>query len=120
MPNLETCLNRSLLGFSRFETVWTEVLVLILRHNLEKTFLIWINEEDQCRVIAMELGGNLKNTFERFGRGLTQVRARQCEKTFEQNETNVDRPSFIVIIYSFIYLNNSSKHLHFTIIWTID
>jgi creatine kinase len=42
-------------------------------HNNSKTFLIWINEEDQCRVIAMELGGNLTKTFERFGRGLKQI-----------------------------------------------
>jgi len=42
-------------------------------HNNEKNFLIWINEEDQCRVISMEQGGNIKSTFERFGRGLTQI-----------------------------------------------
>jgi creatine kinase len=42
-------------------------------HNNEKTFLIWINEEDQCRIIAMQQGGNLKATFERFGRGITEI-----------------------------------------------
>lgn len=42
-------------------------------HNKEKTFLIWINEEDQCRVISMQHGGDLKATFERFSRGLKQI-----------------------------------------------
>lgn len=42
-------------------------------HNQEKTFLIWINEEDQCRVISMQHGGDLKATFERFSRGLNEI-----------------------------------------------
>uniref|UniRef100_A0A8C2FZG5 Creatine kinase S-type, mitochondrial n=1 Tax=Cyprinus carpio TaxID=7962 RepID=A0A8C2FZG5_CYPCA len=42
-------------------------------HNNEKTFLIWINEEDHTRVISMEKGGNMKRVFERFCRGLKQV-----------------------------------------------
>jgi len=42
-------------------------------HNLEKTFLIWINEEDQCRVISMESGSNLKSVFARFSRGLKEI-----------------------------------------------
>uniref|UniRef100_A0A3P8VY55 Creatine kinase S-type, mitochondrial n=1 Tax=Cynoglossus semilaevis TaxID=244447 RepID=A0A3P8VY55_CYNSE len=43
------------------------------RHNNEKTFLIWVNEEDHTRVISMEKGGNMKRVFERFCRGLKQV-----------------------------------------------
>jgi creatine kinase len=42
-------------------------------HNNEKTFLIWLNEEDQCRVISMQKGGDLKATFSRFGRGLKEI-----------------------------------------------
>jgi creatine kinase len=42
-------------------------------HNNEKTFLIWLNEEDHCRVISMQKDGNLKAVFERFGRGLTEI-----------------------------------------------
>ena len=45
------------------------------RHNNEKTFLIWINEEDHTRVISMEKGGNMKRVFERFCRGLKEVSA---------------------------------------------
>ncbi|NWU86029.1 KCRS kinase, partial [Onychorhynchus coronatus] len=42
-------------------------------HNNEKTFLVWINEEDHTRVISMEKGGNMKRVFERFCRGLKEV-----------------------------------------------
>lgn len=44
-----------------------------LRHNNEKSFLIWVNEEDHTRVISMEKGGNMKRVFERFCRGLKEV-----------------------------------------------
>jgi ATP:guanido phosphotransferase, C-terminal catalytic domain len=47
---------------------------------LEKTFLIWINEEDQVRVISMQPGGDVKATFERFGRGLTEVISKMEDK----------------------------------------
>lgn len=43
------------------------------RHNNEKSFLIWVNEEDHTRVISMEKGGNMKRVFERFCRGLKEV-----------------------------------------------
>ncbi|NXM20886.1 KCRU kinase, partial [Ploceus nigricollis] len=42
-------------------------------HNHQKTFLIWINEEDHTRVISMEKGGNMKRVFERFCRGLKEA-----------------------------------------------
>ena len=45
----------------------------VYRHNNEKTFLIWLNEEDQVRVISMQHGGDVKAVFERFGRGLQEV-----------------------------------------------
>lgn len=48
------------------------------RHNNEKTFLIWVNEEDHTRVISMEKGGNMKRVFERFCRGLKEVRLSLC------------------------------------------
>jgi len=49
-------------------------------HNNEKTFLIWINEEDQCRIISMQQGGDLRATFERFGRGLSKIANLMKEK----------------------------------------
>ena len=44
-------------------------------HNNEKTFLVWINEEDHARVISMEKGGNMKSVFSRFCEGLSKVEA---------------------------------------------
>ncbi|KAJ1463812.1 ATP:guanido phosphotransferase, partial [Baffinella frigidus] len=35
-------------------------------HNEAKTVLSWCNDEDQCRIIAMENGGDIKGVFERF------------------------------------------------------
>jgi len=44
-------------------------------HNDEKTFLVWINEEDHTRIISMEKGGNIRRVFERFCDGLKKVEA---------------------------------------------
>ncbi|XP_023800489.1 creatine kinase S-type, mitochondrial-like [Cyanistes caeruleus] len=52
-------------------------------HNNEKTFLIWINEEDHTRVISMEKGGNMKRVFERFCRGLKEVERLIKERGWE-------------------------------------
>lgn len=54
----------------------SNVLADVQRHNNEKTFLIWVNEEDHTRVISMEKGGNMKRVFERFCRGLKEVKTR--------------------------------------------
>jgi len=35
-------------------------------HNAEQTALCWVNEEDHCRIISMELGGNIPSVFSRF------------------------------------------------------
>jgi len=42
-------------------------------HNNEKSFLVWVNEEDHMRVIAMESGGDVKNVFDRWSRGVSGV-----------------------------------------------
>merc|ERR1712029_743574 len=42
-------------------------------HNDAKTFLIWINEEDQTRTISMEKGGDVKGVFSRLARGIKAV-----------------------------------------------
>ena len=42
-------------------------------HNDNKTFLVWINEEDHTRVISMQKGGNMKEVFKRFCEGLKHV-----------------------------------------------
>lgn len=35
-------------------------------HNNNKTFLVWVNEEDQLRIISMQQGSNIKQVFERL------------------------------------------------------
>merc|ERR1719249_589615 len=39
-------------------------------HNAAKTFLLWVNEEDQMRIISMEKGGDVKGVFGRLARGI--------------------------------------------------
>jgi len=42
-------------------------------HNEAKTFLVWVNEEDQLRIISMEKGGDVKGVFGRLARGIKAV-----------------------------------------------
>merc|ERR1712072_411951 len=42
-------------------------------HNAAKTFLVWVNEEDQLRIISMQMGGDVKGVFERLCRGIKGV-----------------------------------------------
>ena len=35
-------------------------------HNNNKTFLVWVNEEDQLRIISMQAGSNIKEVFQRL------------------------------------------------------
>lgn len=37
-------------------------------HNEAKTFLIWVNEEDQLRIISMQKGAGIKEVFDRLCR----------------------------------------------------
>ncbi|XP_077587683.1 creatine kinase, testis isozyme-like [Stigmatopora nigra] len=49
-------------------------------HNDEKTFLVWVNEEDHLRVISMQKGANMKDVFTRFCNGLKQLEGLFKEK----------------------------------------
>merc|ERR1712096_585748 len=42
-------------------------------HNKAKTFLTWVNEEDQLRIISMQKGGDVKAVFERLARGIKAI-----------------------------------------------
>merc|ERR1712061_975588 len=42
-------------------------------HNTEKTFLTWVNEEDQLRIISMQKGGDVKQVFDRLATGIKAV-----------------------------------------------
>lgn len=52
------------------------------RHNDNKTFLVWVNEEDHLRVISMQKGGNMKEVFRRFCVGLQKVGSRPLAAEF--------------------------------------
>merc|ERR1712142_1368071 len=58
-------------------------------HNDKKTFLIWVNEEDQMRIISMEKGGDVKGVFGRLARGIKAVGdsvKAECGKDFALSE----------------------------------
>ena len=42
-------------------------------HNDAKTFLVWVNEEDQLRVISMQKGSNIRQVFERLMTALEKL-----------------------------------------------
>merc|ERR1712168_20293 len=42
-------------------------------HNTEKSFLTWVNEEDQLRIISMQKGGDVKAGFGRLARGINGI-----------------------------------------------
>merc|ERR1712001_550771 len=42
-------------------------------HNKDKTFLTWVNEEDQLRIISMQMGGDVRAVFDRLARGIKAV-----------------------------------------------
>lgn len=42
-------------------------------HNDEKTFLVWVNEEDQLRIISMQAGGDIKEVFTRLSNAISKI-----------------------------------------------
>lgn len=42
-------------------------------HNKEKTFLVWVNEEDQLRIISMQQGGDIKEVFTRLVNAIKSI-----------------------------------------------
>ncbi len=42
-------------------------------HNDDKTFLVWINEEDQLRIISMQMGGDIKEVFSRLMTAIKEI-----------------------------------------------
>ncbi len=42
-------------------------------HNDEKTFLVWVNEEDQLRIISMQQGGDIKEVFTRLTTAISKI-----------------------------------------------
>ena len=42
-------------------------------HNDAKTFLVWVNEEDQLRIISMQPGADIGAVFERLCRAAKHI-----------------------------------------------
>lgn len=42
-------------------------------HNDDKTFLVWVNEEDQLRIISMQPGSDIRQVFERLSRAAGEI-----------------------------------------------
>merc|ERR1711929_43410 len=58
-------------------------------HNAAKTFLLWVDEEDQMRIISMGKGGDVKGVFGRLARGIKAVGdsvKAECGKDFALSE----------------------------------
>jgi len=45
-------------------------------HNHDKTFLVWVNEEDQLRIISMQKGGDIKEVFERLIKAIRSIESK--------------------------------------------
>jgi protein-arginine kinase len=42
-------------------------------HNKNKTFLVWVNEEDHLRIISMQNGGNIGQVLDRLIKGINTI-----------------------------------------------
>ena len=52
-------------------------------HNINKTFLVWVNEEDQLRIISMQQGGDIKEVFTRL---INAIKSIETKVKFSYNE----------------------------------
>ena len=52
-------------------------------HNDNKTFLVWVNEEDQLRIISMQMGGDIKEVFTRL---VSAIKSIEKKVNFSYNE----------------------------------
>ena len=56
------------------EREWPEARGIF--HNNAKTFLVWVNEEDQLRIISMQQGSNIRQVFERLAIASAAIEAK--------------------------------------------
>ena len=54
-------------------------------HNDNKTFLLWVNEEDQLRIISMQPGSNIRQVFQRLSTAAAKIE----EKAKFANDTHL-------------------------------
>jgi len=53
------------------EREWPEARGIF--HNDNKTFLVWVNEEDQLRIISMQPGSNIRQVFQRLSTAAAKI-----------------------------------------------
>jgi len=53
-------------------------------HNNDKTFLVWINEEDELRIISMQAGGDIKQVFTRLLQGVSKI-SEKCDFAYNDH-----------------------------------
>lgn len=53
-------------------------------HSADKRFLVWVNEEDQLRIISMQQGGDLHQVFDRLARAVNAIEAKLPFATHER------------------------------------
>merc|ERR1712012_530700 len=63
-------------------------------HNAAKTFLVWVNEEDQLRIISMQKGGDVRGVFERLARGIKAVGDSVEAESGKRASVHVDLPGW--------------------------
>jgi len=56
------------------EREWPEARGIF--HNDDKTFLVWVNEEDQLRIISMQMGSNIRQVFERLSKAAAIIESK--------------------------------------------
>ena len=56
------------------EREWPEARGIF--HNDAKTFLVWVNEEDQLRIISMQPGSNIGQVFQRLADAANKIEAK--------------------------------------------
>lgn len=50
-------------------------------HNENQNFFVWVNEEDQMRIVSMEKGDDIKSIITRFAKGTEQI-----QKVLKEND----------------------------------
>jgi len=51
--------------------------------NNDKTFILWVNEEDHLRIVSMQKGGDIGAVFKRFCMGISEVEKEMKQKGHE-------------------------------------
>ena len=65
---------RSYFAFGGIYRDWPEGRGIFL--NASKTFLVWVNEEDELRIISMQQGGNVGEVFTRLSRAIQALESK--------------------------------------------